>query len=136
MGSRRNPKQYKITFAENTDYAGLEVTLRSLSIAQIEASRAADQEEGETISEAITRHCRLVAGRIVSWNREDEDGTPVPPTLESLREEEPDLILAIVGKWTGAIVGVSAPLDESSNSGEVSKVESILAEIPSQSLAS
>lgn len=136
MGSRRNPKQYKITFAEGTDYAGLEVTLRSLSIAQIEASRAADGDEDETISEAVSRHCRMVAGRIVSWNREDEDGVPVPPTLDSLRDEEPDLILAIVGKWTGAIVGVPAPLDEGSNSGEESAVESILTEIPSQSLAS
>lgn len=135
MGSRRTPTLYKLIFDETTDYPDFEITLRSLSIKEQRQLRATDNE-GETEADVVVRMCSLISKQAVSWNREDEDGAPLPLTLESLEDEEPKLIIAITDKWSGAIAGVPAPLESGSPSGEISPVESMLTEIPSQSLAS
>lgn len=133
MGKRRDPRKYKLTFADG-DYEGLHVTLRSVTIRELRDMRAVNDEEDPS---AVTeRLAGVIAAHLVEWDREDEDGRPLPPTLESLLDEEPDLIHSIVGEWTQAIAGVSAPLESGSDSGETSAVESMLVEIPSQSLAS
>lgn len=135
MGSRRNPTLYKLCFDDTTDWPDFEITLRSLTIKQ-RRELGTESTEGETELDVVARMCRMMSRQTVSWNREDEDGTPLPPTLEAMEDEEPGLIIAISAKWQEAIAGVSAPLDEDSPSGEISQVESILTEIPSESLAS
>lgn len=133
MGSRRNPKQYKLIFADG-DYEGLEVVMRSVTIREMRQMRGAssDESDGDTFDQLLG----LVASHMVEWTREDEDGQPLPPTLESLEDEEPGLIHIIIGKWTEAVAGVPAPLEQTSNSGEPSLVESVPMEALSPSLAS
>jgi hypothetical protein len=133
VGSRRNPTLYKLVFDDTTDFPDFEITLRSLSIKKF---KELGSKEGETDNENVIRTARFLAGQMVSWNREDEDGSPLPPTEDSLLDEEPKLIFAIVNKWTEAVAGVSAPLESDSSSGEISPVESLLTEVPSESLAS
>lgn len=135
MGSRRSPTLYKLVFDETTDWPDFEITLRGLTIKQ-RRGLGADSVEGETELDVVARMCRLVSQQTVSWNREDEEGCPLSPTLEALEDEEPGLIIAISAKWQEAIAGIPTPLEEGSNSGELSPVESILTEIPSESLAS
>lgn len=133
MGSRRNPKQYKLKFTDG-DYEGLEVVMRSVTIREMRQLRgtSSDESEGDIFEELLG----VVASHLVSWTREDENGQPLPPTMDSLEDEEPALIHIIIGKWTEAASGVSAPLEQPSNSGEPSVVESIPMEALSPSLAS
>ena len=133
MGFKRNPKIYKLTWGEDTDYPGLEVQVKTISMGQMIAMRAGTNEEGR---DAIQANVELLAERIVSWNLEDEDGDKVPPTLEAMLQEDDDLILDIISKWSDAISGVKAPLRQSSPSGEPSLVESVPMEALSPSLAS
>jgi hypothetical protein len=133
VGSRRNPTLYKLVFDETTDFPDFEITLRSLSIKKF---KELESRDGESQNDLVVRTACFIAGQMVSWNREDEDGTPLPATEDSLLDEEPKLIFAIVNKWTEAIAGVPAPLDDGSDSGEISPVESSLTELPSESLAS
>lgn len=133
MGKRRDPKKYRITFADG-DYEGLHMTLRSVTIRELRGLRA--DREDETPAETTERMAGVIAEHLVEWDREDEAGALLPPTLESLLDEEPDFIHLVVGEWTQAIAGVPAPLGSDSSSGETSAVESILTEIPSESLAS
>lgn len=135
MGSRRSPTLYKLVFDDTTDAPGLEITLRGLTIKE-RRELSTQTREGETEMDVVARTCELLARQMVSWNREDEDGQPLPMTVDSLMDEEPGLIIDISVKWQEAIFGVSAPLDGDSPSGEISPVESVLTEIPSQSLAS
>ncbi|MES9522470.1 hypothetical protein [Streptomyces capoamus] len=132
MGCRRNPKQYKIKFADG-DYEGLEVTMRSVSIGEMRALQGGGDEEGR---DGFDRMADLVASHMVAWNREDEDGNPLPPTMESLEDEEPSLINLIIDRWTDAVAGVPAPLEQPSNSGASAPVESIPMAPLSPSLAS
>ncbi|NUR03062.1 MAG: hypothetical protein HOY79_43105 [Streptomyces sp.] len=132
MGKRREPRLFKITFGDGP-YEGLSLTLRGLTIREynrIGTRRAGDEDS------ALNGLVQTIAEQLVEWNREDADGRPLPPTLENLQDEEPALIYLLVDEWTQAMAGVAAPLDSSSPSGQPSEVESMLAEIPSQSLAS
>lgn len=135
MGSKRTPTLYKLVFDEDTAWPGLEVTVRSMSIRKL---REMNEEKGaeESEDQAFQRLCRTVGAQLVSWNREDEDGAALPPTLESLEDEEPALLWAIVAQWNQAMTAVPAPLESGSDSGGTSPVELALAEIPSESLAS
>lgn len=132
MGKRREPRLFKITFADGT-YEGLTLTLRGLSIrAYNQMTTLMGDDEGSNLN-ALTA---TIAGQLTGWNREDEDGQPLAPTLENLQDEEPDLIWLIASEWAQAMAGVPAPLEQTSNGGRPSEVEAMLAEIPSQSLAS
>lgn len=130
-GYKRNPKIYKLVFDETTDYPGLEVQARTLSLGQLLDARTRDDDEDET--KAMVD---LFAERLVSWNLLDEDEQPVPATIEGIRDQDDDLILAVINRWQAAMRGVPAPLESGSASVGTSPVESVLTEIPSQSLAS
>lgn len=128
MGYKRNPKIYKLVFDDTTDYPGLEVQVRTLTMGQL--YRALGEGKG-------ARNFDLLCDRIVSWNLEDEvTGEPVPVTREALEAEDDDLIGAVINRWLAEVMGVPAPLESGSGSGGTSVAESTLAEIPSQSLAS
>jgi hypothetical protein len=78
----------------------------------------------------------LFMDRLVGWNL-GRGRAPVPPRVEAVEDEDDDMVIAITNKWTEAVLGVPAPLESGdSSSGETSAVESVLTEIPSESLAS
>ncbi|MFF5404627.1 hypothetical protein ACFY8K_16700 [Streptomyces misionensis] len=133
MGCKRNPKLYKLKFAEG-DYEGLEVTLRSVSIGEMRAMQSVGEEDSGR--DGFDRLADLIASHMVAWNREDEGGNALPPTMESLEDEEPALVNLIIDKWMSAVAGVSAPLEQPSNSGGSAPEESIPMEALSPSLAS
>lgn len=133
MGCKRVPKHYRLKFADG-DYEGLEVTMRSVSIGEMRALQGTGGEEAGR--DGFDRMAELVASHLVAWNREDEDGNALPPTMASLEDEEPSLINLIIDRWTDAVAGVSAPLEQPSNSGVSAPVESIPMAPLSPSLAS
>ncbi|TVZ96525.1 hypothetical protein [Streptomyces sp. BK340] len=131
MGYKRNPKVYHLKF--EGEYDGLEVRVRSLSMGQLIAARTDNDDGGRDGTEAMVE---LLAERLVDWNLEDEDGAPVPPTLDAIKGEDHDMIMAIITQWTNAVAGVPAPLEQPSPAGETSPVASIPTEALSPSLAS
>jgi hypothetical protein len=139
MGFRIQRKVFRLHF-KDSDLEGLEVLARSLNTGQFldmeeaKAERAAGGKRGKVGTE---RMLELFAGELVSWNAEDEDGIPVPATMEGIRSQDLDLSLKIIDAWTDAIAGVSVPLPETSSAGQPSALEaSIPMASPSESLAS
>jgi hypothetical protein len=65
------------------------------------------------------------ATALVSWNLEDEDGTPVSADLEGIQSQDMEFILAVVRAWLEAVSSVNAPLGEGSTGGGTSQVPSI-----------
>lgn len=132
MGYKRNPKVYNLVFDESTEYPGLEVQVRTLSMGQFLSVLTGDGGAG-----APGRTFDLFVERLVGWNLEDEEtGEPVPVTREAIEDEDDDLINAITKRWAFEVLGVSAPLESGSDSGGISPAESLLTEVPSESLAS
>lgn len=134
MGFKRNPKIYKLTWDEDTDYPGLEVQVRTLTMGQVLTMRTGKNDDNG--KDGVQASVELLAERIVSWNLEDETGVPVPATLDAFLAEDDDLILDIINRWTDAVSAVRAPLPQSSPSGEPSLVASVPMEALSPSLAS
>lgn len=134
MGFVPKKKTYVLDFA-GTAEDGLLVTVRGLSTGEyldaIELERTSNEDE-----ESADKLILLFADKLVSWNIEDEAGTPVPADLGGVRQQDLDFNLTIINAWTTAMAGVPAPLEQSSPAGEPSPVESIPMETLSSSLAS
>jgi hypothetical protein len=117
MGYRRTKKKYRLTF-EDEDLAGLEVLMGSLSIAEFmeltEASTAA-QAAGDTAGNAVTGLLEKFAGSIVSWNLEDEDGSPVPATFDGVKAQELGFVMSVVMAWMDAVAAVDPTSRASAN---------------------
>lgn len=138
MGFRVQRKVYRLVF-QGTDLDGLEVTARSLSTAQfldLESARLTRAAGGEQSKGATARMLELFASALVEWNAEDEDGQPLPPTLDSVHAQDLDFNMQIIEAWTNAIHGVSAPLPQTSSDGPPSLEASMPMDVLSPSLVS
>jgi len=118
MGFRLN-RTYKLRWDESTDLAGLEIDMRSTSVAtlnEIKALRVGQDEE---------RLGALLAEHVKRWNLEGEDGQTLPISAESLYEQEAPVLAEIAKQWYLAAAGVSTPLALESTSSATSAEESI-----------
>lgn len=135
MGYRRKRKTITLTFGEKDgDLDGLEVVTRSLPLGTYLNLMGAGEEDNSGLADVLDEFTRC----LVSWNLEDEDGTPVPATEEAVRGEDHDDMIKVATRWLDAMGGVaeSDPLPQSSPGGEPSLAASIPMDVPSESLAS
>lgn len=118
MGYRPKRKTWKLVFADE-DMAGLEVAMRSVSVdSMIELAELQAAAAGGSLDGAGAR--KLFAGfaaALDSWNVEDEDGSPVPPTLDGVKAQDLDFVMAIVAAWFEAVTSVDPPSAAGSSSG-------------------
>lgn len=138
MGFKVKRKTYRLIF-KDTEMAGLEVLAHSLNTGQfleLETAKAERAEGGKVGESATQRMLELLAGALVSWNAEDEDGQPIPTTMDGIRSQDLDFNMKIIEAWTEAIGGVKAPLQQTSADGRPSVEASIPMDVPSESLAS
>ena len=123
MGYRPTRTTYVLDFGDR--YDGLEVKVRAGTLGnmlRIQTLSAKGEEMGEAETEEMfVRFASLLAG----WNIEDDDGTPVPATLDGLKGLEPGLAMEIMRAAGAAIGGVAAPLENGSADGGPSAVESL-----------
>jgi hypothetical protein len=135
MGYKPKLKTYLVRFEESHEYHGAEARLRGVTYGEWEQMTGLDGGEGETNGAASVR--RFIE-HLISWNLEDEDGKPLPMTLDAVKAIDHDLVAALNNAWIQTLIGVhnADPLPESSPSGEPSLVESVPMEALSPSLAS
>lgn len=123
MGYVRQRKTYRLAFADG-EFEGLEVTARSASvdayqrIATLATRQVSAPPSAEDLAE-IDHLYRAFAGVLVSWNLEEEDGTPVPATYDGLKAQDLPFAVAVILAWMDAVAGVSRPLDGTSTRGEM-----------------
>lgn len=116
---------------EEGDLAGLEIVIRSLSLAQFFEMQDKSDEDGgvlRSISESFARALR-------SWNLEDDDGQPVPPDLAGLLSQDMEFVQEVVVAWQRAMSGAGVPKDGTSSSGEPFPVASLPMEVLSANQA-
>ena len=123
MGYRPPRTTYVLDFGEA--YNGLEVRVRAGTLGnllRIQAlSNKGDELTEDEVDEMFTRFATLLAG----WNIEDDDGQPVPSTLDGLKGLEAGLAMEIMRAAVAAIGGVAAPLENGSADGGPSAVASL-----------
>lgn len=116
MGYVPKKKTFDLDFT-GTEYEGLEITVNDMTTDELISM------PDSTTHEALIKS---FAAQLASWNLENPDGTPVPPTLEHVLRQDRSLNQVIINRWLDALNGVpSGPLPPSSPSGEPSPAESI-----------
>lgn len=139
MGHKIKRKTYKLSFQPDTPLDGLTVVVRGLSLGRaLELRRDTEQyaKGGEESEDATERLAKLLADHLVEWNAEDEDGVPIPATLDGLMSQDTELTFLIVNAWQDAVSAVASPLPQTSTDGQPSVEASIPMDVLSESLAS
>lgn len=119
MGFEAPRTVYKLNF-DGTGLEGLEVRMRAGKLGDmLDPSNAGfdfdeDNPSAEDIK-AVRARFEMVAAYLLSWNLE-EDGVPVPATIDGLMDQEPSFVGKIFAAWQRAQVDVSGPLSPSSSS--------------------
>lgn len=136
MGYPAKIKTYLVLFDEGHEFHGAEARLSGMPYGEWEVASGIDGGDGDSEPGAPIKR---FADHLISWNLTDETtGEPLPPTMESIRKIDKDLVGALNTAWIDTLIGVHKddPLPESSPSGGPSLVESVPMEALSESLAS
>lgn len=112
---------------EAEEFDGLEVECRRVSNNRMfdimEAAEAMDALKSDDIPgmrKAMADLAGVLAPIIISWNLDDDDDQPVPPTRDGLMDQDPGLLMALAAGVQQAMGGVPVPLDDGSTSGTLS----------------
>lgn len=125
----RNRRSYLLEFAEGHQYHGLQARTRPATLgAVIEMERYAETERAER---SLIDIFRPFADVLVWWNVEDDDGTPVPATLDGMLTQDSEMMAELVHAWQRATTRVSAPKEQKSTDGS----QSVEALIPMEPLS-
>lgn len=116
------------------DFAGLEVKARSISMGELlRVSELLELKVFGLIKVENVPKARelleLLAGALVEWNVTEEDGTPVPRTVEGLLSLDDDFNHDLIGSWLLALSAVPPPLDKPSPDGDPSLEQNIPMEV-------
>jgi hypothetical protein len=135
MGYKPKLKTYLIQFQEGHEHHGAEARLSGMTYGEWEQATGLDGGDGDKDG---ADGVRRFVDHLTSWNLEDEDGKPLPTTMDAVKTVDKDLISALNTAWINELIGVhdASPLPETSTSGEPSLVESVPMEALSESLAS
>ena len=137
-GFSRERKVLKLAWPADSEFHGLEVFMRPLSMGEyLEVQKTlwsltdTDKPTTDTFNDATAPY-RSFAEHLVRWNLEtdhdEEEGItsePLPPTYDSLMAQEPDLIRAMTDRWLAFFVKVDPTTPAESNSGETSAAAQI-----------
>lgn len=139
-GYRREKKILKLTFADG-EFEGLEVRVKALSVDGLMTLTKLNEPLKDTVKsmEMLEELFRFLADRLLSWNLEDDEAeegvfVPVPATMEGVKRQDLEIIMAVVEAWMDVVARIDAPLDAGSSSGETSPVLSLPMEAPLMSL--
>ena len=120
-GYVRKRRVYRLQF-EDEELDGLVVKVRSASVGRLlEFMRFLAGLSGDDLTaddvEKFAGLFESFADVLQEWNVEDEDGRPVPATLEGVRSQDGDFVMDIMRVWFQAVTQPPAPLPATSSAG-------------------
>lgn len=133
MGYKVPQKVYNLKFADDDEYARVEAKLKGVGMGKLlKIGKLVTTRPEDMVDVLENEVLRDFAAALISWNLEDEEGNPIPATLESLLDEDllpPSLVFSLVSNWVEIMGNVAAPLKNSSTSGSTSQVASLPMEV-------
>lgn len=137
MAYKYEPNTYTMTFDEKHRFHGLTMKVRSVKLGDFTkviamagmAEKAMDESASDALKaealEAMDSLFNAFSKALVSWDMEDEDGTPIPASREGLDMLDFEFVLPLVQEWMQAIGGVSQELGKGFSSGGTSPAPAI-----------
>lgn len=125
-GFRPKRQLYRLRF-EGSDLDGLEVTTTSVSVGTLLSfTELADQAESNSADPSVVRKLfEQFAFILVDWNIEDDQGQPVPQTVDGLLTLDFSLVMALISKWIATLAEAPPPLPGNSSDGQPSEEASL-----------
>jgi hypothetical protein len=110
VGFKRKTAEYLLTWPEGHALAGLEVTMRGLSVdalLKVVGASSALQSAGDVAGKAEVAGglFAILARNLVGWNLEDDDG-PVPATADGVTSQDLDFVTDLLMAWVEAVSSV------------------------------
>jgi len=116
MGFRPQKTIYNLHF-EDAALADLELKVTSCTVNQFNEIMGGATAVGQEAIDGANKLLALFAEHIVSWNLENDDGSPMPITAETLGDLEQPLVIRLIAAWQAAMVTVPNPSRPGSSSG-------------------
>lgn len=141
MAYTRKPKVFRVSFEEPHPLAGLTLQTKGLSVkefaafglrladvAQIDAAGTDVEKLAELkgLIGAIDEVKEMFADALISWDMQEEDGSPTPATLEGVQSLTDDEFFGIVNEWLVAIGGVDDETGKASAPGGVPALSDLM----------
>lgn len=111
MGHKRQRKTLSLRFE---DEPGLEIFARSCSVRRfLRTLQAVDKiQAGNLPQDELEEFVHWFAGRIITWNLEDDHDQPIPVSADYLLDEDIDWAAKVLMGWVSGILQVfNVPLD-------------------------
>ncbi len=122
MGFRAPRTEITLTFDGYPDLDGLEVRMRSVSVAEYGRLTSGELSDEQTLA--------AFAGALVSWNLEDDAGEPVPATAAGVGALDSALFTRLLRAWLTGLVSVPPPLPRPSANGSNPEASIPMAPLP------
>lgn len=121
MGFEAPENTYVLQFEAGDKFDGLEVKVRPPTTGEalsfMDLSWITDNSLTQAENKAkLTELYGVFTSRLVEWNV-TRGGFPVPTTMDGLLTLDHNFVLRIVRSWLFETSGVTAPLDDDSNTG-------------------
>lgn len=114
-GYKRERRIFVLEFAD-PQYEGLVVKVRSIPIREWKHLLTLDSESDDPQIRltSINQMMYAFSEALVFWNMEDDEGNPLPTTLEYLESEDSDFVMSLIMQWMAAVAKVddASPLAE------------------------
>jgi len=124
MGFKKPTRIINLVFED--EYEGLEINAKAPSVKTIMKISKLQEESINAIPQLVD----ILIEHLIDWNMEEDDGSLTVLDKEALDLLDLSLLRGIVEAWATAVAGVSAPLVQDSDNGELSQV----AWIPTETL--
>lgn len=109
MGFRPNSNEnrtiYNLHFEESS-LSEVEVKVTACSVNQFNEIMGGATAVGDEAVKGANKLLELFAEHIMSWNFENEDGSPMPITAQALGDLEQPLVIRLIAAWQAAMVTV------------------------------
>jgi hypothetical protein len=103
VGYKRQRKTLSLRFEDEPE---LEILARSCTVRKfLWVLETVDKMSGGSLPKAeLTEFVNWFAGRIISWNLEDDDGQPVPVSADYLLDEDVDWAAKVAMGWVSGVL--------------------------------
>lgn len=115
MARRKIPRIIDVAFTEGPN-EGLNIRVKSIKFGKVRQLIALMDEDDKDV-EVMTEISSLLADALVSWDLQEEDGSPIEPTVEAIDDLEFDEVIDMVNRWLDSITGPDQGLGKGSGSG-------------------
>src|ERR1043165_6825542 len=110
-------RTYKLVWPEGHQFHGLEIRMHGMSLAELDRLSTFEQPGelsaavavGERVAQ-MRAMAELFSSRLISWNLENEDGSPVGTDPDSVAAADLGVVMTAIGAWQKEVTRVPDPL--------------------------